>query len=149
VFVQLCVGLALGGVALGTALSRRVDELNTKPPQWMGILGTLGVMHSFSLGLLLEGINLKNLPFFIGAMSEVVRDDLGASQSLVALLLVIVVSMAPMLAPIGVVLIVPHRSAAILTALERWLLRWNRVVTVALLSVFGVVFIVKGIRGPG
>jgi hypothetical protein len=72
---------------------------------------------------------------------------LGQTASVLAYLVFVVAAQSLVLAPIVIAAVVPSQSAKMLEAMQGWLERHNRVITMTVSSIFGMWFFWKGITG--
>jgi hypothetical protein len=73
--------------------------------------------------------------------------SLGLEGSIAALVLVLVVFAIPVLALIGLYAAVPRRASDVLGALQAWMEKHNRAITVVICFVFGAFFHIRGLLG--
>jgi hypothetical protein len=175
-FVQLCQGLLVGyGLkAADDAVGRRGAEriasallvivgvvwlllvavtcFRRSPasdfaPRWMAALRGVSALTAFGIGGLIMAISVKQWVFFFSAIAMIDNADLDRTATVLLYLCFVVASQALILAPLFVALIAPASATRVLTALQAWLARNKRAVTVALSLVFGVWFVWKGIAG--
>jgi len=145
--VRLVLGLLLVVAAMLRVFRGSLMVENPEPPKLLNTVHSIGVARSFGLGFILEITNLKNLPIYLAAILAITRAGVGRVADAVMLTLVIAISMAPMLIPIGIHAARPAQSRSILDKGMYQLLRWNPLVIVAIMVIVGAYLILKGLTG--
>jgi len=126
---------------------RTEDDPDAPPPQWMATLGGLSWPKAFGVGALWMTIAVKQWVFTLSAIAVIDEAKVGRAGSVLAYLVFVLAAHSLVLAPVVVSAIAPARSATPLNAMYGWLERRNRVITIAVSSIFGVWFLGKGIAG--
>jgi hypothetical protein len=141
--------LVLGVLMWITAVRkfRKGDDPDAPPPQWMTLLGSAGPLKTFGLGALLMLVATKQWVFTLGALSLIRDGDIERAEGVIVFLAFVVGASLLQLAPIGVRLVAPTRSATLLQAAGDWLERNERPILVAASAVFGTFFLVRGVTG--
>ena len=114
-------------------------------PKWMAGVDTLSPVKAFGLGILLAGVNPKNLILTAGAAAGLAQLGLSASDAVVAIAVFVVVGSLTIVVPVLYALIGGERARATLDSAKAWLSEHNAAVMAVLLLVFGVDLIAKGL----
>lgn len=144
--VQLVLGVLFLGLALRKWL-KKPAEGEAEMPKWIQKIDDLKPVMAFILGLALIAINPKNLMLTLAAVATILEAEVGAGQSVIALIFFIFIASLTVAAPVIIYLVAPTRSQAILTYWKEWLTAHNRAITIGLFVVLGVLLTVKGIVG--
>ena len=141
--------LVVGLLLLITAIRkwRTEDDPDAPPPLWMATLGGLSWPKAFGVGVLWMTIAVKQWVFTLSAIAVIDEAKLGRAGSVLAYFVFVLAAHSLVLAPVVVSAVAPARSAKLLNAMYCWLERRNRVITIAVSSIFGVWFLGKGIAG--
>jgi len=126
---------------------RTEDDPGAPLPQWMATLGGLSWPKAFGVGALWMIIAVKQWVFTLSAIAAIDEAKLGRAGSVLAYLIFVLAAHSLVLAPVVVSAVAPARSAKLLNAISCWLERRNRIITIAVSSIFGVWFLGKGIAG--
>jgi hypothetical protein len=143
------INIVLGGLFLVMALKQVLGQPDPDAPSntIMATFDRVSPAKAALFGALLGGLNLKALAIFVQGVTTIVTAELSQAQNLIALIILILVSSIGLLAPIGVVLLVPDRSTELLGRLRSWLEQRQRAIMVIVLLLFGSAFLIKGLRG--
>jgi hypothetical protein len=146
-FIASTLLLVVGILLLITAARswRAEDDPDAPPPAWMSTLGAFSALKSFGIGALMMTIAVKQGAFTLSAIAVIDEAPLVRTGSVLAYLLFVVAAHSLVLAPIVASAAAPARSAAGLEAVRGWLERSNRVITLAVSSIFGAWFVWKGV----
>jgi len=126
---------------------RTEDDPDAPPPRWTVTLGGLSWPKAFGVGALWMAIAVKQWVFTLSAIAVIDEAKLGRAGSVLAYFVFVLAAHSLVLAPVVVSAVAPARSAKLLNAMYCWLERRNRVITIAVSSIFGVWFLGKGIAG--
>jgi len=126
---------------------RTEDDPDAPPPRWTVTLGGLSWPKAFGVGALWMAIAVKQWVFTLSAIAVIDEAKLGRAGSVLAYLVFVLAAHSLVLAPVVVSAVAPARSAKLLNAMYCWLERRNRVITIAVSSIFGLWFLGKGIAG--
>lgn len=141
--------IALGGVLLVLAARnwRNRPRRGAQPamPKWMAGIDALRPARAFVLGLLLAGVNPKNLILAVGAGSGLAQLGPSTAAAVVSLIVFVVVASVTIAGPVAYHAFGDERAKAVLDELKDWLRLHNTAVMAVLFLVFGVNLIAKGI----
>jgi hypothetical protein len=141
--------LVVGILLLVSAVKqwRKEEDPDAPPPKWMAILSGLSALKAFGAGALLMALAIKQWVFTLSAIAVIEDAHLGQTANVLAYLFFVVAAQSLVLAPIIVSAVAPTQSTRLLGAAQGWLERHNRVIAIAVSSIFGVWFLWKGITG--
>jgi len=141
--------LVVGIVMLITALMkwRKEEDPDAPPPKWMAILGGLSAIQAFGMGTVLMVLSIKQWVFTLSAIAVIEQGELSRAGSVMTYLFFVLAAQSLVLALILVSAVAPTQAARMLDAIQGWLERNNRAIVIAASSIFGVLFLWKGIAG--
>jgi threonine/homoserine/homoserine lactone efflux protein len=114
-------------------------------PKWMASVDSLKPGKAFGLGLLLAGVNPKNLLLTVAAAAGLAQLGLGTTDAVVSLIVFVVVGSLTIAGPVVYYLVGGDGAKAELDAMKGWLALHNAAVMTVLFLVFGVDLIAKGL----
>jgi hypothetical protein len=140
--IEVVVGCLVLLVSI-RAFRRRVRQPpSAATPKWLGRLDET----NWSLALLV-GAFMLTYSLTIVAAAEILKANVSKADSVVAFAVFAVASITSIVAPIGVVLVAPERSAELLAEWRRWLLGNSRTIGLVALMVIGALVAARGIQG--
>ncbi|MFD4179502.1 GAP family protein [Rhodococcus sp. NPDC058514] len=139
-------GLAVGVLflAAGIWLSTRPRRAVNECPKLLRELETAGPRKALVIGIAL-GVLYPNLFIMMSGMSIIASSPVGTGGALLAALILLVSAALDFVTPVGAFLLGGDRARAGLAALEDWMLRHSRALSLAVLFVFGALFTIRGI----
>jgi threonine/homoserine/homoserine lactone efflux protein len=143
--IRLVLGVLLVLLAAKQWRARPRGKVAPELPKWMSAIDTLTPVKGLGLGIALSALNPKNLIMAAGAGIAIGGSDLGAGQTVVAIVVFTAIAASTVAVPVIAYLAAADRMAEPLESLRGWLVRENTVVMAVLLLVIGVVLIGKGI----
>ena len=126
---------------------RKEEDPDAPPPKWMAVLGGLSALQAFGIGALLMALSMKQWVFTLSAIAVIEQAQLSHTGNVLAYLFFVVAAQSLVLAPIIVSALAPTHAARMLDAMQGWLERSSRVIMIAVLLIFGVWLLWKGIYG--
>jgi threonine/homoserine/homoserine lactone efflux protein len=114
-------------------------------PKWMAGIDSFAPGKAFALGLLLAGVNPKNLLLAASAGAGLAQLGLSTSDAVVSLIVFVVVGSITIAGPVVYYLTGGDHAKAELDSLKSWLALHNAAVMTVLFLVFGVDLIAKGL----
>lgn len=114
-------------------------------PRWMKGIDSLAPAKALGLGLLLAGLNPKNLILAAGAAAGVAQLGISTDDAVVSLVVFVVIGSLTIGGPVLYYLLGGERARGELDGLKEWLAVHNTAVMAVLFLVFGVDLIAKGI----
>lgn len=143
--IQLVLGAGLLLLALGQWRKRPKHGEEAALPKWMKAIDTISFFGAFGLGLLLSGLNPKNLLLGASAGLVIGGGALELGQTIAVIALYTVIAASTVLVPVIGYLLAADKLRGPLDALRVWLAAHNAAIMAVLLLVIGVSLIGKGI----
>jgi hypothetical protein len=137
--VKLLLGLALLFLALRKWQSRSDPGKQESLPPWMATIESASTIQALGFGVLLSGLNPKNLVFTLAAALAIAEAELTRGGELIALIVYVLV------ASIGVGMPVLWHAVARESA-TRTLMEWKGLLTANYATIMAVVFLVFGVK---
>jgi hypothetical protein len=143
-------------VALGTALivlglrdwrSRPDADAEPAVPKWMESIDAFAPWKALGLGVLLSGVNPKNLALNVAGVTVIAQADLTHAAEWLAFAVFVLLASLTVIAPVAYYVVAGARAEATLAALKTWLLRHNAAVIGVVLLLFGVKLLAEGLQG--
>jgi threonine/homoserine/homoserine lactone efflux protein len=116
-------------------------------PKWMQTIDTFTAGKAVGIGVLLSGVNPKNLALTIAAATVIAQAEISSGQEAVALAIFIVVGSLTILAPVGIYFALGAEAKRILDDLKGWMSSHNAAIMTVLLLVLGAKLTGDGIGG--
>ena len=114
-------------------------------PKWMAGIDALTPWKACVLGLVLAGVNPKNLILTIGAAAGLAQLGASTTDAVVSLIVFVALASLTIAGPVVYYLLGADRAKTQLDELKDWLRVHNAAVMAVLFLVFGVDLIAKGI----
>ena len=114
-------------------------------PKWMQGIDSVTPGKAVGLGVLLAGVNPKNLTLTVAAGVAIAAAGLSTPQTVVALLVYIVVACVTVAAPVILALALGEKATPTLNNWKAWLTHNNATVMMVLCLIFGIVLLSKGL----
>jgi hypothetical protein len=143
--VQLILGVLLLLASVRRWRSRPAPGEEPRMPKWLASVDSLTPVKAATFGLLLSGVNPKNLLLSIGAAVAIGQAGLSTGEQIGALAVFVVLGSVTVALPVVYSRLGGEGAAARLEAAKSWLAANNATVMFVLLLVFGVLLIGKGI----
>jgi Sap-like sulfolipid-1-addressing protein len=124
---------------------RPAPGTESEMPKWMARVDALTPVQSLGLGVLLGGLNPKNLALGIGAAAGVAQLGLSTADAVVSLIVFVAVGSLAIVGPVVYYLLGGEKAKTGLDELKGWLGQHNDAVMAVLFLVFGVALIAKGL----
>ena len=116
------------------------------PPKWITGLSKISPAKSFGIGAALAGLNIKNVAIYISALSIIILADQDQLTSFILFLLLVLVFCSTVIIPVVIYKTMPEKSRGMLFSMQKWLEKNNRTISIALLLIFGLIFLKKGLQ---
>jgi hypothetical protein len=114
-------------------------------PRWMASIDTLAPAKALALGVLLAGVNPKNLLLTAGAAAGLAQLDVSTTAAVVSLCVFVALASITIAGPVVYYLLGGATAKARLDDLKGWLAVHNAAVMTVLFLVLGVNLIAKGL----
>jgi hypothetical protein len=141
--------LVLGALMLALAMRswRNRPARGEQPdmPKWMDGIEDLAPGKALGLGLLLAGVNPKNLILTVGASTGLAQLGLETADAVVSLIVFVAIGSLTIAVPVAYYLLGGSGARAALDGLKAWLTTHNDAVMAVLFLVFGVKLIAEAI----
>ena len=142
-FVLVGIIMLTGAVKF---ISREEDD-DKPPPSWLEKIEELSPRAAFSTGFGWIMVSPKQWAFVLTAVAVIFTANLDPIASLINFFIFSVLIQLVYFIIIGIHLLMPRRSEAILNEIFKWIKTNFRTVAIALFSGFGIFFLFKGITG--
>jgi hypothetical protein len=142
---KVVLGVVLVLLALKTWRKRPAPGEQADMPKWMIGIDAIAPGKALALGLLLAGVNPKNLLLTVGAAAGLGQLGLSTSDAVISLVIFVVIASATIALPVLYYLVGGDRARATLDGLKAWLTLHNDAVMTVLFVVFGVKLVADAI----
>ena len=143
----LLVGVLFLVIAARKA-TNQPDE-DAPPPAWMTLMDGVSAGRAFLMGAAVIGLNPKLWAFTIAALGAIGDAELGVAASVAVFVVFVIAAQSVHLAAIGVSVVAPERSRAMLDGMNAWLERHSRALLIGLSLVFGLWLVVRSLGAFG
>ena len=145
--LKLALGLLLLLLAAHTWRGRPRPGQEAPMPKWMQAIDTFTTGKSLGFGVLLSGVNPKNLALTIAAAAAIAQTGVSGGEAAGALAIFVLVGSLSILAPVAIYFALGAKAAVILDELKTWMAAHNAAIMAVLLLVLGAKLIGDGIAG--
>lgn len=114
-------------------------------PRWMAGIDTLAPIRAFGLGVLLAGVNPKNLALTLAAATGLAQVGATGSDAVVGIAVFVVVASITIAVPVAYRLLGGESARVKLDELQQWLGANDAAVMSVLLLVFGIDLVARGV----
>lgn len=118
-------------------------------PGWMETIDSFTAVKSVGFGLLLAGVNPKNLLLIVGAGVTIASAGLSNGDDFIAMAIFVVIATIGPAIPVAIYFFGGEKAAGTLAGLKAWMSHNNAVIMAVILLVIGVKLIGQGIGGLG
>lgn len=143
--------LVLGSVLLGMAgrqwRGRPADDEDPLLPRWMGALDGFSPARSLVAGVVVTGLNPKNLLLVIAGAAAVASAGATAGEEVVAWSIFTLVAIVGVGTPVVISFAMGDRSEELLRRLRRWMAHNSGVIMAVILLLIGVKLLGDGLAG--
>lgn len=143
--IKLVLGVLLLLLAFRQWRSRPAPGVEPALPKWMSAIDTMTAPKALGLGMLLSGVNPKNLIMAAGAGIAIGSGGLGVGDTVAVVAIFTIIAASSVALPVIAYLVASKRMTTPLDVLRAWLVHNNAAVMAVLLLVIGVVMLGKGI----
>jgi threonine/homoserine/homoserine lactone efflux protein len=145
--LQLAIGLVFVLLAVQQWRGRPRPGQEAAMPKWMQAIDSFTAGKAFGIGVLLSGLNPKNLALTIAAATAIAQAAISDGQAAVALALFILIGSVTILAPLGIYFALGDEAKRILDGMKTWMAAHNAAIMTVLLLVLGAKLTGEGIGG--
>jgi threonine/homoserine/homoserine lactone efflux protein len=135
---KLAVGVFFLLVAAKQWRSRPAPGVQSEMPKWMAGIDAFSPGKAFTLGLLVAGVNPKNLLLSLGAGAALAQAGPSTPEAVVSWVIFVVVGSLTIAGPVVYSLVGGETARATLDAMKQWLAVHNVAVMTVLFLFFGV-----------
>jgi hypothetical protein len=134
---QFALGVLFLMMALRAWRGRPRDGQEAAMPQWMQAIDAFGARKALGVGVLLSGVNPKNLALTLAAATAIAATGIPGREQAVALAVFVLLGSLTILAPVGIYFALGVRATEILDGLKAWMAAHNAAIMAVLLLVLG------------
>lgn len=145
--LKLVLGVLFLLLAARTWRGRPRAGQEASMPKWMRAIDKFTTVRSFVFGVVLSGVNPKNLALTIAAAAAIAQTGISSGESAGALAVFILIGSLTILAPVAIYFAMGARATVILDELKTWMAAHNAAIMGVLLLVLGTKLIGDAIGG--
>jgi len=145
--LKLVLGIVLLGMAARQWRGRPVSDEDPPLPKWMGALDGFSPQKSLLAGLVVTGLNPKNLLLVIAGAAAVASADATAGEEAVAWAIFTLIAIVGVATPVVISYAMGDRSEEVLQRLRTWMAHNSGVIMAVILLLIGVKLLGDGIAG--
>ena len=116
-------------------------------PTWMQTIDAFSAPKAFAMGVLLSGVNPKNLILTVAAAAAIAQTGIDTGEQAIALAVFILIGTVSVAAPVVVYFALGTRSREILDGMKAWIAANNAAIIAVLMLVIGIKLLGDGIAG--
>ena len=116
-------------------------------PKWMGALDRFSPPKAFAAGIVVTGLNPKNLLLVVAGAAAVAGAGATAAEEAVAWAVFTLIAVVGVSTPVVIAFAMGDRADGILTRLRKWMAHNNGVIMAVILLLIGVKLLGDGIAG--
>ena len=144
-WIKIALAFVLFALAWKQWSSRPRDGEEPKMPGWMSAIDSFTAVKAGGLGLVLSGVNPKNLGLTIVAMTTVSSAGLSTGQEIGTLVVFVVLASLTVAAPVVINIAMGSKATGTLKSMKEWLTANNNTVMMVLFVVLGAKVLGDGI----
>jgi threonine/homoserine/homoserine lactone efflux protein len=145
--VMLLLGLLFFVMAWKQWQSRPRPGVEPEVPKWMAAIDAFTAGKSFGFGVLLAGLNPKNLALTLAAATAIARAGLDGGETAIAVAVFVIIGSITVAGPVLFYLLAGDRAAGPLADIKQFMSDHNAVIMMILLLVLGMKLLGTGIAG--
>ena len=146
-WVKIVLGVLLLLVAVRQWRGRPRGDAEPEMPKWMASIDSFTPVKATGLGVLLSGLNPKNLLLVVGAGLAIAQTGASTEDQAVALAVFVVLGTIGPAVPVAVYFLMRDRADRLLGELKHWMTHSNAAIMAVLCLVIGAKLIGDGIAG--
>jgi threonine/homoserine/homoserine lactone efflux protein len=116
-------------------------------PTWMQTIDAFGAPKALAMGVLLSGVNPKNLLLTVAAAAAIAQTGIDTGEQAIALAVFVLVGTLSVAAPVVVFFALGSRSREMLDGMKAWMAANNAAIMAVLMLVIGTKLVGDGIAG--
>ena len=145
--LKLVLGVVLLGLAARQWRGRPADDEDPPLPKWMGALDGFSPVKSLVAGVVVTGLNPKNLLLVVAGAAAVASAGATAGEGAVAWAIFTLIAIIGVATPVVISFAMGDRSDELLGRLRRWMAHNNGVIMAVILLLIGAKLLGDGIAG--
>jgi threonine/homoserine/homoserine lactone efflux protein len=145
--LELVFGVLLLLIAARTWRTRPAPGEDAQMPKWMQAIDTFRPAKALGAGLVLSGVNPKNLALTLAAATAIAQTEIPGGEQAVALAVFVVLGSLTILAPVAIYFAMGARAEEILDGLKNWMAANNAAIMTVLMLVLGAKLVGDAIAG--
>jgi threonine/homoserine/homoserine lactone efflux protein len=145
--LKLVFGVLFLLIAARTWRTRPAPGQEAAMPRWMQAIDTFTAGKALGAGVLLSGINPKNLALTLAAATAIAQTEIPGGEQAIALAVFVLLGSLTILAPVAIYMAMGARATEILDGLKNWMAAHNAAIMTVVLVVLGAKLIGDAISG--
>jgi threonine/homoserine/homoserine lactone efflux protein len=145
--VQLAIGLLFLAMALKQWRARPRAGETQAMPAWMSSIDRFTPGKSLGLGVLLSGVNPKNLALTMAAAASIAQAGLDGAETAIVVAVFVILGSLTVAGPVAYYLVAGDTAGAPLASIKEFMTDNNAVIMMVILLVLGAKLIGSGISG--
>jgi len=146
-WLELVLGLLLLLVAWRQFGTRPHAGETAAVPKWMGAIDAFTLAKALGAGVLLSGLNPKNLLLGVGAAATIAQLGISTGEQAVAYVVFALIATIGVAAPVVIYFALGDRAPAVLDRMKGWMGQNNAVIMTILCLIIGVKLIGQALGG--
>lgn len=143
--MQLALGLLLLVLAVRKWRTRPRGDEEPEMPGWLASMDQMHAGRALVLGLLLSGVNPKNLALTASASASIAQAGLDTTDTVVAIVVFVVLGSITVAGAVIASLLAPRRTAAPLASIKTFMAANNAAIMMVILLLFGAKLVGEGL----
>lgn len=144
---RLVLGLLLLWFALGQWRARPAPDEGPELPAWMEAVDTLTPRRAARMGVLLCGVNPKNLVLILAAAAAIAATGASTGEQAAALAVFVVLAMLGVVLPIAASVLLGERASRALEAVRTWMVRESTTIIAVIAVLIAAKLIADAVGG--
>lgn len=145
--IKLVFGALFLLLAVKQWKSRPKPGVEPEAPKWMGAIDQFSAGKSLGLGVLLSGLNPKNLALTFAAAAAIAQAGLSGGESTIAVAIFVTIGSLTVAGPVLYYLVAGDRAESALGSIKAFMSEHNAVIMFVLFLVLGGKLLGNGIAG--
>jgi len=145
--LKLILGVVLLGMAARQWRGRPADDEDPPMPKWMGALDGFSPLKAFAAGIVVTGLNPKNLLLVVAGAAAVAGAGATVGEEVVAWAIFTLIAIVGVATPVVISFAMGDRSEELLQRLRKWMAHNSGVIMAVILLLIGVKLLGDGIAG--
>ncbi len=148
-WAQVAIGVLFLAMAARQWRNRPQQGEEPEMPKWMATIDTFTPGRSLVFGVLLSGVNPKNLALTAAGATTIAQAGLSSGESAIAVGVFVIIASLTVAGPVVLFLAAPDRSKETLTTVKEFLSTHNAVIVMVVLLVLGAKILGQGLGAVG